>query len=246
MDISNLLQSGNLNLALLKLREMVEQNPSKENYQLLGRVLLELGRDEEAIDAFIKGEDYVSASRLLALKDPDTTLDLLRDKQSKEAKIIRAMLLLRKERYDEALREIENIEDKDALLLKVKGISEYFTGRFYEALRDLSRAISYYPLDADLFYFRALTRISLGDEQNAEKDLDIAINLNPYYAEAYLNKGILTEKKGDIQGAIKLYTKSIDLKPNYKEAYIRRSKAYHQLGREEEAKSDLAKSEKLD
>ncbi|MCG3108124.1 hypothetical protein L3N51_00405 [Metallosphaera sp. J1] len=246
MDISNLLQSGNLNLALLKLRELVEQNPSKENYQLLGRVLLELGRDDEAIDAFIKGEDYVSASKLLALKDPDLTLNLLKDREGKEVRIIRAMLLLRKERYDEALKEIENLEDKDPLVLKVKGISEYFMGRFYEALQDLSRAIFSYPLDADLFYFRALTRISLGDEQNAEKDLDIAINLNPYYAEAYLNKGILTEKRGDIQGAIRLYTKSINLKPNYKEAYIRRSKAYSQLGREEEARSDLAKSEKLD
>ncbi|MEM0113778.1 MAG: hypothetical protein QW253_04215, partial [Metallosphaera sp.] len=67
MDPLSLLSTGNLNLALIKIRELIAQNPSKENYQLLGRILLELGRDEEAIEAFLKGDDYLNASRILLL-----------------------------------------------------------------------------------------------------------------------------------------------------------------------------------
>ncbi|AWS00702.1 tetratricopeptide repeat protein [Metallosphaera hakonensis] len=245
MDPLNFLASGNLNLALLKLKEIISENPTKENYQLLGRVLLELGKDEEAVDAFLKAEDYIAAANILLMKDPDKSLSLIKEKEGKDARIIRAMLYLRKEKYEDAMKELEGIEDFSPILLKVKGISEYHSGRFYEALRDLSKAILAYPLDSDLFYYRALTRMALGDEREAERDLDVAINLNPYYAEAYLNKGILTEKRGDIQGAISLYSKSIDLRPNYKEAYLRRSRAYSKAGKEKEAKSDLEKSENI-
>ncbi|AEB94811.1 tetratricopeptide repeat protein [Metallosphaera cuprina] len=244
MDPLSLMSTGNLNLALIKIRELIAQNPSKENYQLLGRILLELGRDEEAIEAFLKGDDYLNASRILLLRDPVSALNVLKGKEGEGFRVLRAILNFRAENYEEALKELEGVRE-DPIVLKIRGISEYHTKRFYEALRDLSKAMLSYPLDADIFYYRGLTKIALGDEQNAEKDLDVAINLNPYYAEAYLNKGILTENRGDINRAIELYSKSIDLRPNYKEAYIRRSKAYMKIGKESEARSDIESSERL-
>ncbi|QKQ99209.1 tetratricopeptide repeat protein [Metallosphaera tengchongensis] len=247
MDLSELLSSGNLNLALLKLREAIESNPSKENYELLGRILLELGRDDEALDAFLKAEDYITAAKILSLKDPRSALTLLEKVSVNESKLMRAMIFMRMEKYDEALKELGSMDsiNENPLFFKVKGIAEFYTDRIYEAMRDLSRGILLYPLDADLYYYRALVRIRLGDEDNAEKDLDIAINLNPYYAEAYLNKGLIAERRGDINKAISMYSKSISIRPNYKEAYIRRSGAYSKIGRDEEAKSDLEKSSQL-
>lgn len=241
-ELASLINSGNLYLALRKLKEMVAQNPSRESYSLLGRVLLELGKDEEALEAFMKAGDAESAAKILITQgNLDKAMSLLEGKNSKDARVLRALIMMRSEKFDYALKELEGKEEDlkdEPIYHKVKGISEYATKRFYEALRDLTRGIMLYPLDAELYYYRALVKMALGDEAGAEKDLDSAINLNPYYAEAYLSKGIIRENRGDATGAISLYSRSIEIKPDYKEAYLRRSKAYSKLGRTEEALKD--------
>lgn len=235
--------SGNLNLALRKLEELISKNPSKEAYELIARIYLEMGREDEALEYFEKAGNKEEKAKILFLKGMYTeALEELKGINSTQAKLIRATIYLRKEDYKKVVEELsETSEDLSAnpLYYKLKGIAEYYLGNYYDALRDLTRGIELYPLDSELYYYRALVKISLNKDKEAENDINTAINLNPYYAEAYFSKGLLREKEGKYQEAIAYYSKSITINPEYLEAYVRRAKAYMKSGMEEEAFEDI-------
>ncbi|MCI2413681.1 MAG: tetratricopeptide repeat protein [Candidatus Aramenus sp.] len=249
-EIISQLNAGNLNYALMKIKELIAMNPSREAYELLGRILLELGRDEEAIDAFMSAGKLIEVAKIMVNRGRYAdALRVLGDNSDPEAKLLRAMAFLKLEQYKDAFKELEDLPEKYAstpLYYKVKGITEYFLGMYYDAIKDLSKAISLYGFDADLFYYRALSHMALGNDKEAEEDFDVAINLNPYYAEAYLGKGIIREKTGKLEEAVKLYTKSLAINPGMRQAYVRRAKTYFKMGREENAMKDVESAMKLD
>ncbi|BDC17980.1 tetratricopeptide repeat protein [Acidianus sp. HS-5] len=232
--------SGNLNLALRKLEELVSKSPSKEAFELMAKILLEMGKDDEALEYFDKSGNKEEKGRILLSRGMyDETLEELRDVNSPQAKLIRATVYLRKEDYAKVLQELNDIELQDPLYYKTKGIAEYYLGNYYDALKDLTRGIELYPLDSELYYYRALVKISLNEDKEAENDINSAINLNPYYAEAYFSKGFLKEKKGKYEEAIAYYSRSISINPEYVNAYVRRAKAYMKSGMEKEAMDDI-------
>ncbi len=232
--------SGNLNLALRKLEELVSKNPSKEAFELMGKVLLEMGKDDEALEYFDKAGNKEEKARILFSKGMyDEALKELSDVNSNEAKLIRAIIYLRKEDYTKVIQELSDFEISTPLYYKTKGIAEYYLGNYYDALKDLTKGIELYPLDSELYYYRALVKISLNEDNEAENDINTAINLNPYYAEAYFSKGFLREKKGKYEEAIAYYSRSININPEYVEAYVRRAKAYMKSGMEKEAIDDI-------
>jgi tetratricopeptide (TPR) repeat protein len=242
-DIIKQYNSGNLNLALRKLEELVSKNPTKEAYELMAKILLEMGKDDEALEYFEKAGNKEEKARILLSKGMySEALEELKDVNSTQARIIRATIYLRKEDYRKVIEELNEINDElssNPLYYKTKGIAEYYLGNYYDALRDLTRGIELYPLDSELYYYRALVKISLNEDKEAENDINTAINLNPYYAEAYFSKGLLKEKKGKYEEAIAYYSKSIDINPEYVEAYVRRAKAYMKSGMEKEAFEDI-------
>ncbi|NON61555.1 tetratricopeptide repeat protein [Acidianus sp. RZ1] len=233
-------ESGNLGYALKLLEKVITVNPSKEAYSLMGKILLEMGKDDEALENFKKADDKLSQAKILSNKGKyEEALLLIEDESTDEAKVLRAMILMRLERYAQVKSELDKCLIYSPLFYKIRGISEYYLGEYYEALRDLSRAIDEYPLDAELFYYRGLTKIALGMDVEGENDIDTAINLNPYYAEAYFSKGVLREKRGNLTEAESYYTKTIQINPNIVEAYVRRAKVYMKSGMEEEAFNDI-------
>lgn len=242
-------KDGNLKYALKQLELLITSNPSREAYELMGRILLEMGKDDEALEFFDKAHNKIEKAKILISKgDYLAALEELKDVNTEEAKLLKSIIYIKLEKYDAVLDELKNLEEKlssNPIYFKVKGIAEYYVGNYYESIRDLTRAIQKYPLDAELYYYRALAKIALDDEKEAEKDIDRAINLNPYYAEAYFNKGLLREKKGKIEEAIAYYSRSIELKPEYIEAYMRRAKAYMKAGMEREALEDIKTVEKI-
>ncbi|AWR94159.1 tetratricopeptide repeat protein [Acidianus brierleyi] len=249
-DIISQYNSGNLNYALRKIQELISSNPSKEAYQLLGKILLDMGREEEALEAFNNAGDKINAAKILINRIRYTdALQLLEGINEPEARLLRAMAYLKLEQYEKVLDELKEISGEylnSPIFYKIKGITEYFLGNYYDSIKDLSKAISLYGFDADLFYYRALCHMSLNNDKDAEKDFDTAINLNPYYAEAYFGKGIMKEKKGKFEEAVKLYTRSISINPNYKGAYVRRAKTYMKMGMEDEAIKDIDKVKEIE
>ncbi|AWR96369.1 tetratricopeptide repeat protein [Acidianus sulfidivorans JP7] len=237
-------QNGNLNFALKQLEAIIASNPSKEAYELMGKILLEMGNDDEALYYFDKAGDIISKAKILISKgNYREALEELKNDNSAESKILRGIIYTRLEDYSRALEEIKDLEEKtqnvNPIYFKIKGIAEYYSGNYYEAIRSLTKAIQSYPLDAELFYYRALAKLALEKDKEAEKDIDIAIQLNPYYAEAYFNKGLIREKKGKIEEAISYYSKSIDINPEFVNAYVRRAKAYMKSGMESNAIEDI-------
>ncbi|BAB66004.1 tetratricopeptide repeat protein [Sulfurisphaera tokodaii] len=239
-EIEEYYSQGNLVAALKKAEEVVKQNPSKEAYNLLGKILKELGEDDKAIDAFMKAENYIEVAKIYISKGMyKDALNILSSFNDKESRILRALIYLKLENYEEGKEELVGIDDSSPLFYKIKGIIDYYTGDTYDAIRELSIAITLYPLDAELYYYRALAKMKLG--MNAEDDLNTAMNLNPYFAEVYFSKGVLLENAGKFEEAVNYYSKAISLKPEYTEAYMRRAKVYMKLGKEEEAISDIKK-----
>ena len=237
-EIEEYYNKGNLIVALKKAEELINQKPSKEAFNLLGKILKELGEDDKAIDAFIKAENYVEVAKIYISKGMyKDALEILKNTNEEEARLLRALIYLKLEEYEKGKEELVGLNLSSPLFYKVKGIIDYYTGDLYNALRELSLAISLYPLDAELYYFRALTKMKLGI--NAEDDLNTAINLNPYYAEVYFNKGLVMENVGKYEEAVKYYTKAISINPEYIDAYVRRAKALMKLGREDEAMEDI-------
>jgi len=237
-EIEEYYNQGNLVLALKKAEELVNQKPTKEAFNLLGKILKELGNDDKAIDAFIKAENYVEVAKIYISKGMyKDALEVLKNSNDEEARLLRALIYLKLEEYEKGKEELVGLNSSSPLFYKVKGIIDYYAGDLYDALRELSLAISLYPLDAELYYYRALTKMRLGIE--AEDDLNTAMSLNPYYAEVYFNKGIIMENVGKYEEAVKYYTKAIAINPEYIDAYVRRAKALMKLGREDEAMEDI-------
>ncbi|BCU70218.1 tetratricopeptide repeat protein [Stygiolobus caldivivus] len=237
-DALNAYKQGNLNYALRKIQEVVEKNPSQEAYNLLGKILKEMGKDNEALDAFLKAGNKIEVAKIYLqhglYRD---AIQQLTDLNEKEARLIRALAYIKLEEYEKAKEELTNLDDNSPIFLKAKGIVDYHTGDYYEALRELSLAIEYYPYDAELFYYRALTKQELN--MDPEDDVNIAISLNPYYAELYYSKGVILESKGKIEEAIKFYSRALEVKPQLVKAYYRRAKAYMKMGKEDEAMKDI-------
>lgn len=238
-EIEEYYTQGNLVIALKKAEELVSSRPSKEAYDLLGKILKELGEDDKAVEAFMKAENFVEVARIYISKGMyRDALQALQYSNDKEARLLKALAYLKLEEYEKGKEEIEGLDSSSSPIYhKVKGILDYYTGDLYDALRELSNAISLYPLDAELYYYRALTKMKLGI--NSEEDLNTAMNLNPYYAEAYFSKGLLMENIGKYEDAVNYYTKAISINPEYVKAYVRRAKTLMKLGREIEAIEDI-------
>jgi len=237
-EIEEYYAQGNLVVALKKAEELVNQSPSKDAYNMLGKILRELGEDDKAIDAFMKAENFVEVARIYISKGMyKDALDVLKNSNDDEARLLRALAYLKLEKYEKGKEELVGLDNSSPLYYKVKGIIDYYTGDLYDALRELSNAISLYPLDSELYYYRALTKMKLGVE--AEDDLNTAMSLNPYYAEAYFNKGLLMENVGKYEEAVSYYSKAISINPDYVRAYVRRAKALMKLGKESEAIEDI-------
>ncbi len=242
------LKQGNLNYAYKLIKNEIENNPSKEAYEVLGDVQMEMGNFEKALESYRNAGNVIKASRAMVTMGLfSEALSSLVGVEGKEATSLRAFCLFKLEKYEEALSEANKIDStEDPLLYKIKGICEYRLGYLSDAIKDLSRAVMLYHDDADLYYYKALAEERLGDNETAERDVDMAINLSPYYAENYLMKGRLVESKGKITDAISLYGRAISLSPSMKEAYVRRAKAYMKLGKDEQAMQDIDKVTELE
>ncbi len=127
-EVISQLNAGNLNYALMKIRELIAVNPSKEAYELLGRILLELGRDEEAIDAFAQAGKVIEVAKILVNRGRYAdALRILENNNDPEARLLRAMAFLKLEQYQQAVKELEGLPEKYSstpIYFKVKGIAE--------------------------------------------------------------------------------------------------------------------------
>lgn len=86
-------------------------------------------------------------------------------------------------------QEAFNIYDKDAVLHKISGISNYMTGEYEKAIEAFSRVLVINPSDVDSLSYRGNIYFKKGDFKNAQKDYEEALKL--VHESFYLKKRIL-------------------------------------------------------
>jgi len=124
---------------------------------------------------------------------------------------------------------IEN-DDEDAAAYYQRGIINYETGYYEDAVEDFTNAIEFEPENMKAFYYRGLCYQKLEEEDQAEDDFETAldgfdqkIEDEPEEAEWYLWRGDVNANGLDEQDdALEDYDKAIELDPEFARAYNHR------------------------
>jgi len=219
--------------ALRDLDRLVEvvRSPKHWMWHRRGRVFQYLGRNEEALTAFVEAlKTNMTCSGCWT--DLAVTYEVLEDR-SKTSKWLRE---LSASNFDEsatltcraeALRETSHFEEAiltftEALRLKpndVKSIISrgqiYHKLKLYEkALTDFTEALKLKPNDADALLSRGRTHSDMNRHREALKDFDLAIKVDSDFEhEGYEEKGLVFYSLQRYQEAITAFSQALKIEP---------------------------------
>jgi tetratricopeptide (TPR) repeat protein len=94
------------------------------------------------------------------------------------------------------------------------GCGYYFTGKFPDADRYLSRAIELDPSQSDGFFYLGLTKLKLGDVNSAAVNVKRAVALAPDTDHYHRTLGAILRLQGDLSGALLEFRQEMDLDPD--------------------------------
>ena len=133
------------------------------------------------------------------------------------ARVLYGNILLRQERYEEALEQFLEISRKDGANPEVHnnlGVLYRKLGRMDEALGAVRRAMDLDPENADIAYNLGNLHKQLGNLDEAEKYYSDALRLEPGLVQGYINLGTVHERRGEYGKALDVYKKGLDYDPN--------------------------------
>jgi tetratricopeptide (TPR) repeat protein len=187
------------------------------------------------------------------VKLADYTAVIAREEKSFSARLGRASLLARRDRFHDAMADLDaaiaiDPHNQDAYVRRAKLWERY--GDYNKALADyeLAETKGGMPSWAAL-QARAAIRLRTGDVQHAANDLEAATrsaeatNQPNLIAPILLKRAELArEHQSDTAAAIALAAKAVELLPDSAEAVIERGRAYEAAGRRAEALADYEKA----
>ena len=181
---------------LERIRAIDPQN--SEMFFMFGNVFRDMGRTEEAINAYQSAvendPELVDAWFLLG--------DLLAEKN----------VQLAEKYYDNALRvDSNNVE-------AIKAKARYLANK----KNDLDGAVVLYkkintiaPQYEEGYYDIGLIYLDMDSLEQAYKSFDIAVNIAPQFAEAYFHRGVAAEMQGNNSQAVSDYQNTLNLDPDF-------------------------------
>lgn len=122
------------------------------------------------------------------------------------------------------------------------GVNYFDSGKYEQAVGELSNAIHLNNTDLDAYFFRGLAYDKLGQHRRAIKDFDKIIELDAGNNFAYVNRGVVYGKLGRHWKAIQDLDTAIELDPGYSFAYSNRSITHSELGQHTKAAADKVKA----
>ncbi|MCY0859376.1 MAG: tetratricopeptide repeat protein [Sulfolobaceae archaeon] len=135
--------------------------------------------------------------------------------ESDEYLLLKSNILYDMGMYDEGLKELEKIKNKDALdYFKLKADILYNLKRYSEAIENYNQALKYDPNNSEIHYALALSYEKLNKTDEAIGEIEKAINIdpeNPYY---YEEKSKILTLKGDKDGAMENIEKALSIDPD--------------------------------
>ena len=227
-------------------KEAVRLDPNYAWYHAgLGRILVELGKPEEAVKelniSVNLDPEHVFAHLYLgvAYKTLDNN-ELARDNFEKawnlgfEKSDFRNAAL--------AMDSASEIMPKNSLYLARSGEAYRMLGQYDKALAKLKRAVKIEPQPAWVYGSLGDVYRRKGDFKNAEENLKKAISLDPNSAWAYAHLGEAFSEQGDLDNAEENLKKAISLEPDSAWAYASLGDIYRQKGEFKKAIRNLEKA----
>lgn len=117
--------------------------------------------------------------------------------------------------------------------------------KYQIALTKCNSALSKYPDESFLYYWRGTIENSTGDKKAALEDFNKSISLDNKNSKAYVMRGIVKIDLGDNDGALEDFNYAIELEPNDSAAYSMRACVKLDMGEFDEANADLDMANKL-
>ena len=133
--------------------------------------------------------EAIEQLRAAAAKDPDNV----------EVTLLLGNILIEEGKQDEGRRILESVDEskvKDPTVYLNVGIAMLNDGKHAEAVTWFEKAIARFPAQADAYYYRGISKLSLGDREATKADLEKFLSLAPPDApEIKMAKQILESLK---------------------------------------------------
>ncbi|HEU5374690.1 MAG TPA: tetratricopeptide repeat protein [Ktedonobacteraceae bacterium] len=209
-------------------QELIDLRKTSSYWHGKGKVLSQLQRYEEAIQAY---------DQAIALNP-----------SSLSAYYSKGDIFLKLQRYEEAIQVYDQ-----AITISPSSLSAYYSKgdtllklqRYEEAIRIYDQAIVISPSSSS-YSNKGIILLKLQRYEEAIQAHDQAIALNPTSAIIHCSKGDILSKLQRYEEAIQSYDQAITLNPAFVLAYHSKSNALNSLKRYEEANKALQKAQELE
>ena len=120
---------------------------------------------------------------------------------------LRARIKEKNKNYKGALKDYDDAinfnKNKTKKLFAKKAIIKIEIGEDQAAIRDLNRAIDFYPTNEFLYFKRGQAKIRMHNLKSSINDFNKAIEINSKYWTAYFHRGLAKKLKANDYGSIK-------------------------------------------
>ncbi len=190
---------GNYEAAAEKLKAV---RTRKTALHFLGRALLTMGREREALDCLVHGRSG----------DDDVATDVL---------TVEAYCVLREpEEAQKVLQKYKPEEESSAGLLYARGRLADLNGEYGEAMELYEAALEQDPNHAESLFHLAQDCDLNGEDERAMEIYRRCAGLRPTFVGALMNLGILLEDHGMYYDAIDCYKRVLAIDPRHKAAQL--------------------------
>jgi tetratricopeptide (TPR) repeat protein len=165
----------------------------------------------------------------------------------KKNKLEKAIIHLKNEEYEEALKLFMELYTKDP----GNKLYNWYMGLCHENMKNYELALVEYnkaamstvfkpPLNEASIHERiALINLQIGNVKNAEQEFKIVVNLNPLHSGAYYYLGIIARNNNQYQEALNYFRNAVKIKKDFTEAYLELGKINYFLNHYDSAKKAL-------
>ncbi len=170
-----------------------------------------------ALIGLAMGMEIIRATACYADESTYATYIALTEGQSSKSKEELARQLWQQGHLEQALKIYQELwpaqQDNWDINFNL-GCGYYFTGKFPDADRYLSRAVEIDATQSDGFFYLGLTKLKLGDVNSAAVNVKRALTLAPdadHYHRAF---GAILKLQGNLPGALSEFRQEMDLDPD--------------------------------
>jgi tetratricopeptide (TPR) repeat protein len=207
-----------------------------------GRVLLELGRLDEAIAhltaATLQAESYGTARYALG--------EALREKGDREAAKTQFALAREQSEVEPELNDPLMVEvallRRGAIDALHEGIDLLRDGHLSDALPKLEEAVRLAPDLAEAQSQLGAALLLAGSDDRAERHLRRALEIDPDFVEARYNLGLLAHRRGEAATAAAHFAHAVSVRGDHFDAHLGLGAVLPALGRRDEAITHLERA----